>query len=82
MDAHASPGHPERPERRTAAAEGVRDGAGPGLEEPAVVEASHDALARVHAEGYLAILDEAEATGGGWLDPDTYLVIGSMRAAR
>jgi acetoin utilization deacetylase AcuC-like enzyme len=82
MDAHAAPGHPERPERRAAAAAGVRDAAGPDLHEPPVTEASLDEIAAVHDPDYVAVLDEAEQRGGGWLDPDTYLVPGSVRAAR
>ncbi len=34
-DVHRAPGHPERPERRIAVAEGVRAGAGAALREPA-----------------------------------------------
>jgi len=82
MDAHAAPGHPERPDRREAAASGVRDGAGDRLAEPAVDAATDEELAAIHEPRYLAMLDEAEALGGGWLDPDTYLVPGSMGAAR
>jgi len=82
MDAHRSPGHPERPERRGAAALGVRDAAGERLVE-APVEAATDAeLAAIHDARYLVLLDETEDLGGGWLDPDTYLVSGSMAAAR
>src|SRR6188472_308500 len=82
MDVHAAPGHPERPDRREAAASGVRDGAGDRLAEPAVVAATDEELAAIHEPRYLAMLDEAEDLGGGWLDPDTYLVRGSMTAAR
>ena len=82
MDVHAAPGHPERPDRRKAAASGVRDGAGDRLAEPAVDAATDEELAAIHEPRYLAMLDEAEALGGGWLDPDTYLVPGSMGAAR
>ncbi len=39
-------------------------------------------LTRVHDPDYVAALADAEARGGGWLDPDTYLVPGSMEAAR
>jgi acetoin utilization deacetylase AcuC-like enzyme len=82
MDVHAAPGHPEGPDRREAAASGVRDGAGDRLAEPAVDTATDEELAAIHEPRYLAMLDEAEALGGGWLDPDTYLVPGSMGAAR
>lgn len=82
MDAHAAPGHPERPERRIAAAEGVRDAAGSQLEEPMIQPIDRATLEAVHDPEYLALLEEAEQQGGGWLDPDTYLVPGSLRAAR
>jgi len=81
-DVHASPGHPERPERREAVASGVRHAASDRLHEP-TVELVRDAdLLAVHDAGYVSALDEADAGGGGWVDPDTYLVPGSMDAAR
>ena len=81
MDAHAEPGHPERPARREAAAWGVRDATDRLVEE--TPEAATDAdLTRVHDPAYLELLVEAEARGGGWLDPDTYVVPGSLLAAR
>lgn len=82
MDAHASAGHPERPERRTAMAAGVRDAAGDALVEHACAPAGDEDIHAVHDPAYVAALDRAEAAGGGWLDPDTYLVGGSMLAAR
>jgi acetoin utilization deacetylase AcuC-like enzyme len=82
MDRHAVAGHPERPDRRSAAADGVRAGAGKTLSEPAAEPVDDALLGAVHDPAYLAALDEAESTGGGWLDADTYLVPGSMRAAR
>ncbi len=82
MDAHVSPGHPERPERRGAVASGVRDVAGGSLVEPAVQEIDDASLFATHDVGYLAALADAEERGGGWLDPDTYVVSGSLRAAR
>jgi acetoin utilization deacetylase AcuC-like enzyme len=82
MDAHESPGHPERPERRDAVAAGVRDAAGAALVEPGVQEVDDASLAAIHDPGYLAALTEAGERGGGWFDPDTYLAPGSLRAAR
>jgi acetoin utilization deacetylase AcuC-like enzyme len=81
-DAHASPGHPDRPARRAAAASGVRDAAGARLVEEVPELASDAEVTRVHDPDYLAALAEADNRGGGWLDPDTYLVPGSMVAAR
>ncbi len=81
MDAHATPGHPERPERRRATADGVRGAAGDLLEEPSVEPIDVATLELIHDPAYLALLGDAEARGGGWLDPDTYLVPGSLGAA-
>lgn len=81
-DAHTVPGHPERPDRREAAAAGVRDAAGDGLVEVGFEPASDAELHRIHDRDYLALLHEADARGGGWLDPDTYLVTGSYAVAR
>ena len=82
MDAHVAPGHPERPDRREAAAAGVRDAAGDASMEPAVQAIDEATLTAVHDPAYLELLDSIEERGGGWLDPDTYVVPGSMRAAR
>jgi acetoin utilization deacetylase AcuC-like enzyme len=82
MDAHHAPGHPERPERRLAVAAGVRDAAGDAVIEPPCREASEAELARVHDARYLELLAALDREGTAWLDPDTYLVPGSMRAAR
>ena len=82
MDAHVAAGHPERPERREAAAAGVRDAAGDRLVDESVEPATDGELSRIHESRYLAALEEAEDAGGGWLDPDTYLVPGSLAAAR
>ncbi|MEO7294538.1 MAG: histone deacetylase [Candidatus Limnocylindria bacterium] len=81
MDAHASAGHPERPDRRGAVADGVRDAAGDAVVEPVVERIDRATLHAIHDPAYLAALDEAEAHGGGWLDADTYVVPGSIHAA-
>jgi acetoin utilization deacetylase AcuC-like enzyme len=82
IDEHAAPGHPERPERREPVAAGVRDAAGALLVEERPLPATDADITRVHDPRYLALLVEAEARGGGWLDPDTYLVQGSLATAR
>jgi acetoin utilization deacetylase AcuC-like enzyme len=82
IDAHAAPGHPERPARREAAAAGVREAAADRLVEETGEPATDAELTRVHDPDYVAILSEVEAEGGGWLDPETYAVPGSMEAAR
>lgn len=82
MDAHHAPGHPERPERRLAVVAGVRDAVDEALREPACREVTDDELRRVHEASYLELLGALDRQGTAWLDPDTYLVPGSMRAAR
>ena len=61
--------------------DGVRDAAGDLLEEPPVEAIDVATLELIHDPAYLELLGDAEARGGGWLDPDTYLVPGSLRAA-
>ena len=85
MDRHALSGHPERPERRAAAVAGVEEAARARnlvVDRPGLQEAQREDLLRVHDVRYLDALDDWEAAGGGYLDPDTYLVAGSPRAAR
>lgn len=82
MDRHGTVGHPERPDRRMAAADGVRDAAGEALVEPAIVAAADADLLAVHAPSLLRALATFDADGGGWFDPDTYVVPGSLDAAR
>jgi acetoin utilization deacetylase AcuC-like enzyme len=81
-DAHAWPGHPERPERLPAVVEGVREGAaaaGATLVEAAAPPASVEMAAAVHDASYLGWLVGTDETG--FLDADTYVVPGSGRAA-
>lgn len=82
MDAHAAAGHPERPDRRTAVAEGVRDAAGNRLVEVQAVEATENEIGSVHDAAYVELIGAAAGRGGGWLDADTYVAAGSLRAAR
>lgn len=85
MRAHAAPGHPERPERLAAVAQGVADGAadaGAELVREAPQPADEEDLLRVHPQWHVRRLDDAAASGGGWIDADTYLGRESMDAAR
>ena len=82
MDAHHAPGHPERPDRREAAAGGVRDAAGDRLREVSCEPATPAEVGAIHTAAYVALLGEVDRQGGGWLDPDTYLAPGSLQAAR
>jgi acetoin utilization deacetylase AcuC-like enzyme len=79
--AHVQPGgHPESPARLAAAIAGAR-GAGAALIEREAREATTDELERVHPAGYLAALEDA-GQQEGWLDPDTWVGSGSLRATR
>ena len=82
MDAHHAPGHPERPERREAVVAGVRDAAGTRVLERPAPEATEAQIAAVHDPSLVALLGEASAGGGAWLDADTYVSPGSWDAAR
>lgn len=81
-DRHAAPGHPERPERREAVASGIRNAAGERLEEREAGSVDPALLTSVHDPDYLRTLERLEGNGGAWLDADTYLVPGSVEAAR
>jgi acetoin utilization deacetylase AcuC-like enzyme len=83
-DAHSAAGHPERPARRMAAVEGVRDGAisGGALAEREARAATGAELQRIHPPELVAALDRAALAGGGWIDADTYLAAGSGAALR
>jgi acetoin utilization deacetylase AcuC-like enzyme len=85
MAAHGAPGHPERPERLAAVADGVADGAaasGAVLLRPAVAPATEHDLLRVHSPWFLDALEAAAIRGGGWIDADTYLGPESVTAMR
>ena len=85
MERHAAAGHPERHERLAAVAKGIEAGAAAGGAELSVrapQPADDGAITAVHDQDYLEALDQLDASGGGWIDPDTYLAPGSMHAAR
>src|SRR5690348_7116346 len=75
--------HPERPERLQAILRQLRrtgyHNTCPSLP---VREATLEELRRVHTPDYLAQVFKLEAEGGGMLDPDTWLLPGSVVAAR
>jgi acetoin utilization deacetylase AcuC-like enzyme len=82
MDRHAVPGHPERPDRMAAVAAGVRDAAGDRLVESPVRAAVDEELLRIHSADHLSRIAAHDAAGVAWPDPDTYVVSGSLEAAR
>lgn len=79
----AGPGHPERPERLDALVLGLHDARHDGALEFTTPEPAADAdLVRVHAPEYVAAVTSFCLTGGGSLDPDTFVVPESLEAAR
>ncbi|MEN8113570.1 MAG: histone deacetylase [Actinomycetota bacterium] len=72
--------HPERPERVSAAVDGVRE-AGVDVVEIDAREASRGELSRVHAPTFLDEIKGLCACGGGSIDADTYVVAESWTAA-
>ncbi len=75
--------HPERPERLEAILRQLeRAGYHNTCPSLPVHEATLEELGRVHSPEYLARVFAFEAEGGGMLDPDTWLLPGSVTAAR
>ena len=70
----AGAGHPERPERIAAVLEALRAPAlAASITWVEAAPADRTALERVHPAAYLDALAALAATGGGAIDPDTYL---------
>ncbi len=71
--AHASPGHPERPDRVFAILEGIAAddqlAALPWLDAP---PGRRDLPLTVHSEDEVRKVEGLAVKGGGWFDPDTY----------
>jgi len=78
---HVSEGHPERPERVTAIMEAIAKSDLGVVAEPAP-DPPEALVHRVHDPSYVTMLDRAATSGGGFLDPDTYITPLSMVAAR
>jgi acetoin utilization deacetylase AcuC-like enzyme len=75
--------HPERPERLQAVLRQLqRAGYFNTCPHGVVREATDEELSRIHDTAYLQSVAELESQGGGMLDPDTWLLPGSLRAAR
>jgi acetoin utilization deacetylase AcuC-like enzyme len=78
---HVGPaGHPERPERVTAAIAGV-EAAGLEVVRVQAEPAGLDDLLTVHEAGFITDLERFCSRGGGAIDADTYAVAGSWEAA-
>src|SRR2546430_12896983 len=77
---HQSPGHPERPERMKAALAGLRqDEADYSWREVRPAELSY--VERVHSTDEVRLIAGLAQSGGGWVDPDTFVVPASYDAA-
>jgi acetoin utilization deacetylase AcuC-like enzyme len=76
-------GHPERPARLTAVLEGVREAGLADAVTPVTSRlATVDELARVHDPSQVAAIEALCAAGGGEIDGDTSVSVGSSRAGR
>jgi acetoin utilization deacetylase AcuC-like enzyme len=85
MLAHGAPGHPERPERLAAVADGVANAAtalGVELVRPTVEPAPDALIELVHPQWFVRALEAVAQRGGGWVDGDTYVGPQSMLASR
>ena len=78
---HQAEGHPERPDRVTAIIAAIK-ASGLGLTPESAQPAPEAMIDRVHDPSYVTMLDRAASSGGGYLDPDTYITPLSMPAAR
>jgi len=77
---HYAAGHPERPDRMTAALAGLQ--ADSSLYQwPEVRPAEAAEVAAVHAEPHIRRIQQLAHQGGGWLDPDTFVGPASYEAA-
>jgi acetoin utilization deacetylase AcuC-like enzyme len=80
---HRAQGHPECPQRLTAIVERLRGLDQTGLRWRAAAEAvSDEILELVHPTAYWQSVRDMSASGGGWLDPDTYCTSKSYEVAR
>ena len=78
---HTSQGHPERPERVKAILDAIA-ASDLGVKPEVAPPAPESMIDRVHDPSYVAMLDRAASSGGGFYDPDTYITPQSMLAAR
>ncbi|CAN5690177.1 histone deacetylase [soil metagenome] len=75
--------HPERPDRLRAVLRGAGDASVvDALVHVEVTPASNADLELVHPRWYLDELDQRAASGGGWIDADTFMSPASADAAR
>jgi acetoin utilization deacetylase AcuC-like enzyme len=80
---HHAPDHPERPERLTAIVERLRGVDQAGLTWRGAADLLPDEILElVHPGAFWQSVRQMSATGGGWLDPDTYCTSASYAVAR
>ncbi|MPZ14040.1 MAG: histone deacetylase [Chloroflexi bacterium] len=79
---HATPGHPESPERLRVAVAALRNAPeGAAFAWPDVRPAERTSIEAVHSSSHVAYIADLAARGGGHVDPDTYVTPASYRAA-
>lgn len=79
---HYAPGHPERPERVATAVGALEaDECNGAWAWPTVRRAEPEAIALVHTDQHVGRIRQFAESGGGWIDPDTYVGPESYDAA-
>jgi acetoin utilization deacetylase AcuC-like enzyme len=79
---HYAPGHPESPDRLKAALAGIRNlSLGDTFVWPELGQTNAEPIEAVHGEGHVRRVADLAQRGGGWIDPDTFVVPPSYRAA-
>ncbi len=79
---HTLPGHPENRDRLRSAMNLLQEsGLLERLQEASVTPISQTQLHWIHPKRYVERVRTLDQTGGGYLDPDTYVVPGTYRAA-
>jgi acetoin utilization deacetylase AcuC-like enzyme len=74
--------HPERPARLGAVQRGIHDAVGEAFVAVAAREVTADEMARVHSPRYLSAVEQLSAAGGGDIDADTRVSVGSWATAK
>jgi len=77
-----SPGHPDTPQRLRAIEEALAARAWPEWERREGPAASNEELRLIHTARHVGLIEQLCASGGGALDPDTFVGERSLEAAR
>jgi acetoin utilization deacetylase AcuC-like enzyme len=78
---HETGPHPEQPARITAIERELEQHDWFGFERVCSPQVKREVLTAVHPEGYISMIEEVSAAGGGALDQDTVASAGSFEAA-